>query len=265
MTIHPITHSKVPAPTIYFWVIKLLLMAVANIVVEMVNIDWGFNMPTISYLMGGLLLLALFFQWRVPRYRPGFYWLVMLLMAVVARLLADNLVDRMGWPLEFSCLIFLFLLVLSLLMWNGYEKNLSIYEVVTRRRELFYWLTVLFAFGLGNSFGDWATEQWQLSYGPSLLFYGGVLLLIILVHYLMQIFLAENYHAPTNRPAWAFWLAFVATGPLGSALGSYLSGPSEEGGLDFGTANIGLLFLIIVLLLVAYLTITKKDMIEKHH
>ena len=57
----------------------------------------------------------------------------------------------------------------------------------------------------------------------------------------------------------AFWIAYILTRPLGASLGDYLSQPSDSGGLGLGTAATSALFLLTILSLVTYLTITRKD------
>lgn len=39
-------------------------------------------------------------------------------------------------------------------VWYASEKTLSIHSIHTRRRELFYWATVLATFALGTAAGD---------------------------------------------------------------------------------------------------------------
>ena len=57
----------------------------------------------------------------------------------------------------------------------------------------------------------------------------------------------------------AFWIAYILTRPLGASLGDFLSQPSDSGGLGLGTVATSALFLVMILSLVTYLTISRKD------
>ncbi|MDD5702279.1 MAG: hypothetical protein PHU23_09550, partial [Dehalococcoidales bacterium] len=56
-----------------------------------------------------------------------------------------------------------------------------------------------------------------------------------------------------------FWLVYILTRPLGASIGDYLSQARADGGLGSGTTVTSYLFLIAILGLVIYLTLTKKD------
>src|SRR5262249_36065073 len=60
----------------------------------------------------------------------------------------------------------------------------------------------------------------------------------------------------------AFWMAYVLTRPLGASLGDYLSQPRADGGLGLGTTVTSVLFLSAIVVVVVYLSITRKDKTE---
>src|SRR5262249_57213569 len=60
----------------------------------------------------------------------------------------------------------------------------------------------------------------------------------------------------------AFWSAYILTRPLGASLGDFLSEPGGGGGLGLGTTVTSFLFLTAIVLVVAYLTVTKRDATE---
>jgi len=57
-----------------------------------------------------------------------------------------------------------------------------------------------------------------------------------------------------------FWIAYVLTRPLGASIGDYLSQPTGDGGLGLGTVGTSAIFLVTILALVVYLTVTRKDL-----
>lgn len=54
----------------------------------------------------------------------------------------------------------------------------------------------------------------------------------------------------------------VLTRPLGASIGDYLSQPTGDGGLGFGTVVTSGLFLAVILGLVVYLAVSRKDVAE---
>jgi hypothetical protein len=60
----------------------------------------------------------------------------------------------------------------------------------------------------------------------------------------------------------AFWIAYILTRPLGASLGDLLSQARADGGLGLGTTATSAIFLVAILLVVVYLSITRKDATE---
>ena len=61
---------------------------------------------------------------------------------------------------------------------------------------------------------------------------------------------------------WSFWIAYILTRPLGASIGDYLSQPTGDGGLGLGTVITSALFLAVILGLVVYLGVTRKDVAD---
>src|SRR3954451_12301808 len=88
--------NKVPEVTIYFWIIKVLCTTVGETAADNLNDTLGFGLTNTTYVMGALLLVALFFQFRAWKYVPSIYWLAVVLISVVGTLITDNLTDHFG-------------------------------------------------------------------------------------------------------------------------------------------------------------------------
>ena len=119
---------------------------------------------------------------------------------------------------------------------------------MTRRREAFYWLTVLFTFALGTSGGDLVSERAGLGYFPAILIFGGAIALVAGLHFWGKI-----------GPVFAFWTAYILTRPLGASIGDWMSQKHWRGGLGLGTTVTSFIFLGTILALVIYLSVTKVD------
>ena len=164
--------NKVPEVTIFFWIIKILATTVGETAADFLNTNLNFGLTGTTYVMGSLLLVALFFQFRARKYVPGIYWLAVVLISVVGTLITDNLIDNFGVALETTTIVFSIALAATFAAWYASEKTLSIHTIYTTRREAFYWLTILFTFALGTAAGDLAAERLALGYFVSALIFG---------------------------------------------------------------------------------------------
>jgi len=240
--------NKVPEITLYFWVIKILATTVGETGADFLNTNLNFGLTNTTYIIGGLLLVALFFQLRVRRYVPSLYWLAVVLISVVGTLITDNLTDNFGVSLVTTTVIFAVLLAATFGTWWAKERSLSIHSIVTSRREAFYWLAILFTFALGTAAGDLVAERLNLGFWLSAVMFAALIALVSLAHYRLGL-----------NAVPAFWIAYILTRPLGASLGDYLSQARADGGLDLGTVGTSALFLTVIVGVVTYLTMTRRD------
>ncbi len=251
--------NKVPEVTIYFWIIKVLCTTVGETVADYLNETLHFGLTGTSLVMGVLLIIVLFFQLKAKKYLPSIYWLAVVLISIVGTLITDNLTDKLGVSLVTTTIIFSIALALTFAVWYVVEKTLSVHSIVTTRREVFYWLAILFTFALGTAAGDLSAEKFGLGYLTSLFIFAGLITVITIAHFTVKRILAvENRHQSRNAVL-AFWLVYILTRPLGASIGDYLSQARTEGGLGLGATTTSALFLITILGLVVYLTLTRKD------
>jgi uncharacterized membrane-anchored protein len=242
--------NKVPEVTLYFWLIKVLCTTVGETAADFLNVDLGFGLTGVSAVTGVLLAVALVFQFRAKRYVAGLYWLTVAIVSVFGTLVTDNLTDNVGLPLEASTIVFGVLLAATFGVWYASEKTLSIHSIITRRRETFYWLAILFTFALGTATGDLMAEVLGLGY----LVTGAIVVALVAV---TAIAWRLGLH-----PVLAFWFIYVLTRPLGASLGDYLSQPSSLGGLGLGATMTSLIFVAAIVVTVVYLSATKADVIS---
>ncbi len=253
--------NKVPEVTLYFWIIKILCTTVGETAADYLSTTLGFGLNGTSVIMGVLLVVVLFFQFRSKKYIPSIYWLSVVLISVVGTLITDNLSDNFGVPLIATTITFSIALIATFIAWFVSEKTLSVHTIFTRKREGFYWLAILFTFALGTAAGDLIAEQFNLGYLTAFLIFAGTIALIAIAHYVFKAILgAEHKHASSNAVL-AFWLAYIMTRPLGASIGDYLSQARSDGGLGLGTTVTSFIFLGSILGLVIFLTTTKRDVI----
>src|SRR5689334_14153772 len=156
--------NKVPEVTLWFWVIKIMCTTVGETAADYVNDNLGFGLTNTTYVSGALLAVLLFVQFRLRRYVPVAYWAVVVVISVFGTLITDNMTDGHNVPLTTSTPIFAAILAVVFAVWFAVERTLSIHTIFTRRREGFYWLTILFTFALGTAAGDLIAEKASLGY-----------------------------------------------------------------------------------------------------
>jgi uncharacterized membrane-anchored protein len=187
----------------------------------------------------------LFLQFAQSKYVPWIYWLAVVLISVVGTLITDNLVDNLGYSLQACTIGFSIALAATFAVWFAFEKTLSIHTIYTFRREVFYWLAILFTFALGTAAGDLAAEGLALGYLQAGLAYLALIAAIAAAYYVFKV-----------NGVLAFWLAYIFTRPMGASFGDLFSQPVEYGGLGFGTIMTSLLFLGGIVAVIVYMQIT---------
>jgi uncharacterized membrane-anchored protein len=256
--------NKVPEVTIFFWIIKILCTTVGETAADYLNTTLNLGLNGTSVVMGVLLLLVLFFQFRGKKYTPSIYWLAVVLLSVVGTLITDNLTDNLGISLTTTTIVFSVILAIVFAVWYFVEKTLSVHSIITTRREIFYWLTILFTFALGTASGDLLAEKLSLGYLLSLGIFAGAIAVITAGHYIVKNHVLHAEHRlQSSNAVLAFWLAYILTRPLGASIGDYLSQAQSDGGLGLGTTATSFIFLAAILGLVIYLAFTKKDVISQ--
>ncbi|GHI02814.1 hypothetical protein AQI88_03510 [Streptomyces cellostaticus] len=243
--------NKVPEITVHFWIIKVLCTTVGETAADLLNEKAGLGLTGVSVLMSALLAVVLVVQFRTEAYRAGVYWPTVALISVVGTLVSDNLTDNMGVALETTTTVFAVILVIVFAAWYRAERTLSIHSIDTGRRESFYWLAVLLTFALGTSAGDLVSERMDLGYWLSAGLCAAAIAAVAIAHFGLGL-----------DAVWSFWIVYILTRPLGASIGDYLSQPTGSGGLGLGTVVTSGVFLAVILGLVVYLGVTRKDVTE---
>lgn len=237
--------NKIPQITIAFWTIKIMSTTVGETGADYLAVHVGLGTAVTDFIMATFLVLALLLQLRSNRYVPWVYWLTVVLLSVVGTQITDALTDGLDVSLYVSSCVFSLLLAALFAVWYWRERTLSIYTIVTRRRELFYWAAILLTFALGTAAGDLATEALGLGFRIGVLAFGSLIAVI-----------AVAYRLGANQVL-MFWLAYILTRPLGASLGDLLSQAKEYGGLGWGTVHTSAVFLAIIAALVLMVSLAK--------
>jgi uncharacterized membrane-anchored protein len=131
--------------------------------------------------------------------------------------------------------------------WQRVEGTLSIHSVDTPRREAFYWAAVVATFAMGTALGDLTAITLHLGYLPS------AMLFVIVIA-----IAAFGYFRLAWNPILCFWFAYVVTRPFGASIADWL-GKSSSGGVGLGDGPVVLALSAVIVALVAYLALTRRD------
>lgn len=231
--------NKVPEVALSFWIIKIMSTTVGETGADFLAVNAGLGQGVTRTVMAALLAVALFVQLRTRRYIPWIYWLTVVLVSVVGTQITDLLTDGLGVSLYISTMAFTVVLAAIFFVWYRVERTLSIHDIVTRRRELFYWAAILCTFALGTAAGDLATEALGLGFTWGAVAFGALI--------------GISYAAwrMGGNAVLTFWIGYILTRPFGAALGDLLTQAKIYGGLGMGAMWTSALFLTVIVMLVA--------------
>ena len=238
--------SKVPLITAYFWIIKLLSTAMgeatSDYMVRTIN-------PVIAVLFGFTgFVIAMVLQFRAKAYNAWIYWLAVVMVAVFGTQAADVLHIKFGVPYVASSAFYAAVLAVIFILWYRTEGTLSIHSIRTPRRELFYWATVLATFAMGTAIGDMTAKTLNLGYLASGIWFSVAFAVVAVAHWKFRL-----------NPILAFWVAYVLTRPVGASFADYIAFPHSVGGLGVGHGVVALVLTVVIVVLVGYLAVTRKD------
>lgn len=237
---------RVPEVGVAFWVIKGLSTAMGEATSDFMVHAMA---PVVAVLLGfAAFLVALGVQLRAGRYVPWRYWLAVVMVGVFGTMAADVLHVALGVPYAFSTILYAVVLVAVFATWQRTERSLSIHEIDSPRRELFYWAAVVATFAMGTALGDFTAYTLHLGYWSS----AAVFAIVIMVP-------AAGFRWLRWNAVFSFWFAYVVTRPLGASVADGLGKPASVSGMGLGDGWVALLFGAAILALVAYLQVTGSD------
>ena len=107
-------------------------------------------------------------------------------------------------------------LAVTFVVWYRTEGTLDIHSIVTRRREVFYWLAVIFTFAMGTALGDLFATTFHLGYLASA-FVFTALICVPFIAWRLGV-----------NPVLTFWVAYVLTRPIGASFADFFGMPKDH-------------------------------------
>lgn len=248
--------TKVPAVTLWFWIIKILATTFGETAGDSVSMSWlgetTADAPT-SFWQGGYLIgtgifatilaILVFVQIRARRFNPWLYWATIIASTTAGTTMADFATRSLGIGYPGGSVLLFALVLLSLLLWHRALGTIAVSSVHEPRAELFYWITITFSQTLGTALGDWIADG-PLGYLGSSVIFGGLLTVIAFAYFRTKI-----SHVAL------FWAAFILTRPLGAVVGDFLDKPVAKGGLELSRVGASL---VLGLAIAALILVTRQ-------
>jgi uncharacterized membrane-anchored protein len=233
-------HAKVPETiTPWFWATKIFMTATGEAISDAMNQQLG---PAISVpIMLILLTVTLRWQMRQERYQTAPYWSVVAAVSIFGTSAADAFHVGIGMPYWSTTLMYAVIVTVIFLTWHRSEGTLDIHSIVNRRRERFYWLTVLGSFALGTASGDWTAVDLHLAYLPSFLLFGALILIPLVL-----------WRRGVNA-VFTFWFAYTLTRPFGASWADYSDFPIHQAGLNLGQIPTAIYLGLVTAALIGYM------------
>ena len=237
--------SKVPQVTIAFWIIKILATTLGETGGDAVTMTLQ-----LGYAVGSLIFLAFFAialaaQVAVKRYHPFVYWTVVIATTTVGTTMSDYFDRTLGLGYVKSSIILFCGVLLVLFVWHRVMGRIEFQNIITKRDEVFYWLTILVSNTLGTALGDFVATDTGLGFERGALVFAGLIALVAAAHYFTRI-----------SDGVLFWAAYVLTRPLGATLGDTLTKPVADGGFALGRISSSLI--IAALMIIAVLVTSRR-------
>lgn len=238
---------RVPEIGLAFWIIKGLSTAMGEAASDaLVGSSLG---PEVAVLLGFLAFLAaLYVQFRQRRYRAFSYWFTVCMVGIFGTMTADVMHVALHVPYTATTIFYAVLLAAVFFAWRRSENTLSIHSIDNPRREAFYWAAVVATFAMGTALGDFTATTLKLGYFPSAALFAALILIPLLGRLLLH-----------WNPVACFWSAYVITRPLGASIADGLSKPKDASGVNLGDPKVALAFTALIVVLVTWLAVTKRD------
>jgi uncharacterized membrane-anchored protein len=242
------TLNKVAKITLLFWVMKIIATTLGETLGDFLSMTLN-----LGYIVGiGItlvfFLIILYTQLSVKKYIPWIYWLVIIGTTTLGTEISDFMDRTLHLGYVLGTIVLVSGLLLTLFLWYHKYKDLRVYPITDRHKEIYYWVAILFSNSLGTAFGDFLGDSLNMSYMQGAIVTGAVIIIVVLLHYFTKL----NHIV-------LFWIAFVFTRPFGATFGDFLTKPLASGGLDLGTLNSSLVAMGIMAILIVVAHVREVD------
>ena len=236
--------SKVPEVTFAFWLIKICATTVGETGGDAVSmtLHLGYAISTLIFL--GFFAVTLVMQVASKRFHPFLYWAVVVATTTVGTTTSDYADRTLKLGYVKSSAIELGMVIAILLIWRLTRGKIEFENIVDRKDEVFYWVTILVSNTLGTALGDFVATTTKIGFQKGALVFAALLAVVAAFHFFTKI-----------EASVLFWAAYVLTRPLGATLGDTLTKPRAEGGLNLSRITSSLVIaavMVVAIVLTEY-------------
>jgi len=231
--------NKVAEVTLIFWFMKIVATTLGETLGDSIAMQMNLGYGVGLAITCAFLLVVLGIQLFSDRYVPVFYWFVIVATTTVGTEISDFIDRSLHIGYGFGSGILAAGLILTLALWFRRFGNMSVYPIYDRRKEIYYWVAILFSNSLGTAFGDYLSDNLGFEYLTGAAITATIILVVALIHYFTSV----------NGSA-LFWIAFVFTRPFGATFGDFLTKPLSDGGLDLGALNASIVSILVMAILI---------------
>lgn len=226
--------NKVAEITLYFWILKILATTLGETSGDMLSMTLKAGYLISLVITGTILLTLIIVQVRAEKFHSTLFWVTIIGTTTTGTEISDFINRTLDLGYLYGSLMLVAGLLSILACWYFKEKNLRIYPITRKYPEIMFWLAIVFSNTLGTAFGDFLTDNMELSYIQGALATSAVIGIVILLHYFTRI-----------NQVFLFWVAFIFTRPFGATFGDLLTKPLDSGGLNLGTIQASTVTIII--------------------
>lgn len=234
------TVTKVASVTLAFWAMKVLATTLGETAGDYLSMTLNLGYYAGFAITFAALLGILYFQVAAKRFHPALFWLAIVATTTAGTEISDMMDRSFGLGYMSGSLVLSAGLIACLGIWFLREPTLSVTEVTRRDVEVLFWAAVVFSNSLGTAFGDFLTDNLDLSYLQGALVTAAVIGVVIALHYASKI-----------NDVLLFWIAFIFTRPFGATFGDFLTKPLEKGAMALPRGEASLVTLLLLMLVLA--------------
>ncbi len=233
--------NKIAEITLLFWLMKIVATTLGETLGDFISMTLNLGYSTGIAITLVFFIVLLYIQLKTANYKPIAFWLVIIATTTFGTEISDFIDRSLNLGYTIGSLILLIGLLLTLFLWYKKYNNLTVSPIIENKKEIYFWIAVLFSNSLGTAFGDYLSDVIGFTYLQGALITATIIVFVVLLHYFTKL-----------NEALLFWLAFVFTRPFGATFGDFLTKPITKGGLDLGTLQASIVSIIIMLFLIYY-------------
>ncbi|MFC4738764.1 hypothetical protein ACFO3U_02030 [Flavobacterium ponti] len=241
--------NKIATINLLFWLMKIVATTLGETLGDFISMTLNLGYSTGIVITGIFFFGLLFIQLKTKNYNPIVFWLVIIATTTLGTEISDFIDRSLHLGYTYGSLLLLLGLIITLFLWYMKYGNLNVSPIIENKKEIFFWITVLFSNSLGTAFGDYLGDVIGLSYLQGALLTALIIIIVVLLHNFTKL-----------NEVFLFWLAFVFTRPFGATFGDFLTKPIAKRGLDLGTLQASLVSIFVMLIMIYF---SHKKLIKK--